>query len=86
MWTLNYYNGRVIQGCDYLNNPMPCEICGKTKNAGYNGPHFGMIIQAKDLGNKNAEWRWVCSIEHGQEFIDNVLPKRVTQASEPTEI
>ena len=76
MWTLNWYHGRVIQGHGYLNWPEPCVICGKKKNAGYDGPHFGIIIKGGDLGNKTAEWRWVCSIEHGQEFIDNVLPKR----------
>jgi hypothetical protein len=72
----NFYKGRCIQSWKYLNVTFPCAICGEKKNTGYNGPYFGIIIQKGDLGNKSAEWRHVCSMEHGQNFIDNVLPKR----------
>lgn len=72
----NFYKGRCIQSWKYLNVTFPCVICGKKQNTGYNGPYFGIIIQGGDLGNKSAEWRHVCSMEHGREFIDS-LPSKI---------
>ncbi len=71
----NFYRGRCIRYWDYLNITYPCAICGQTKNTGYNGPYFGIIIKKGELDNKSntAEWRHICCMEHGKQLIDKML-------------